>query len=59
MVIKKKKGFNNFSIEGLTAGKLMAINAAIQEQKNNGTFSPVGEDVLDVLNQERKNFING
>jgi hypothetical protein len=60
MIIKKdKKKHNSFSIEGLTAGKLMAINSALEEQKKNGTISPVGEDVLVVINNERKNWIHG
>ena len=60
MTIKKdKKKPNSFSIEGLSAGKLMAIHKVLEDAEKNGTLGIVGNDVLQVFNEERKKFIHG
>lgn len=60
MKIKKnKKEFNNFSIEGLSSGKLLAIHKALEDSHKAGILGSVGRDVLIMLDRERENFIHG
>lgn len=58
-IVKKKKEHNSFDFTGLTAGKLMAIHAALKEAEKNVTLSVVGKEVLAFLNQECETFKNG
>lgn len=60
MKIKRNtKKYNDFSLQNLTVGKLLAIHKALEESQKNGTLSIVGQDVLDTFNNQRSDFING
>ena len=52
-LIRAKKGENNFAITGLTLGKVMAIQNALQSCKDTQCITPVGMDVLNFLVNEK------
>jgi hypothetical protein len=56
-LIRAKKGENNFSITGLTLGKAMAIQNALQACKDAQCLTPVGGDILDFLYNEKLDTI--
>lgn len=58
-IVKNKKEFNSFSIEGLSAGKMLAIHKALEDCHKAGILGSVGRDVLILLDKERQNFIGG
>ena len=45
--------YNDFSFEGLTQGKLLAIYNALQYKKQTDALSVVQEEVLDFLENHR------
>jgi len=45
-IVKDKKAFNSFSIQGLTLGKILVIQQALQEQDERGTTTMLRKELL-------------
>jgi len=52
-IVRTKSGENDFRLEGLTLGKLIAIQYAFDLEKNMYELGPIGEEILTFL-QRRK-----
>jgi hypothetical protein len=51
-ITQDKKNQNLYSIEGLTKGKLMAIQNVLNSQKEKGSLTTIQQEILDELNQK-------
>ena len=50
MDIKKTGGkFNDYTFEGLTEGKIIALANALQSSKEAGTFTPIQEELSNYI----------
>lgn len=49
MKLEKKGTYNEFTWKGLTLGKLLAIENALEIAKSSDKLGPVGDDVLNFL----------
>lgn len=53
-IVKNKNKFNSFSIEGLTAGKLMALTHILEKADEAGMLLPLQKEILmSIKNQEQ------
>ena len=52
-LVRDTKAFNAYVWTGLTEGKLIAIQGALETAKEHGKLFSVGQDVLTLLNNVR------
>lgn len=58
MRIKKQASWDVFNIEGITYGKLLAIQEALVYKQTNDTLQPSQADILRKLDEVIKRFAN-
>jgi len=57
-IVKDKKQFNSFSIEGLTAGKLMALVHVLEKANDAGMLLPLQKEIFNTLKNQEKVFLD-
>ena len=55
-IVKVKGRYNEFKIEGLTVGKILAIERALEETKLRSTLQ---DAVLELIKDSKKNLVMG